>query len=111
MSCCITFMPCGTAMLMRYSATPGIAQRTIAIAETILGCKRRRRQLRSKGFEPDGERNQDRKRRYNRLGNSARVDVVLHYLHALRDSNADAIQRDARHCAENYRDRGNHFGL
>ena len=29
-------------MLMRYSATPGIAQRTIAIAETISGCKRRR---------------------------------------------------------------------
>ena len=65
-----------------------------------------------KGFEPDGERNQERKRHYNRLSNPTRVDIVLHYLHALRDNEMpDAILRDARHRAENYRDRGNHFGL
>src|SRR6266542_1426477 len=38
MSCCITFIPREMAVLMRYSARPGIAQRTSASAETICGC-------------------------------------------------------------------------
>src|SRR6266571_1358023 len=42
MSCCITFIPREMAVLMRYSARPGIAQRTSASAETICGCTWRR---------------------------------------------------------------------
>src|SRR6266480_5459238 len=68
-------------------------------------------QLGRKGFQSDNKYNQKCQRRCNRLGHSARKDIVPHHFHAARNRSADAVQRQARHGAKNNRERGNHLRL
>src|SRR6266480_3640700 len=68
-------------------------------------------QLRRKGFQSDNKYNQKCQRRCNRLGYSARKDIVPHHFQAARNRSADAVQREARHGAKNNRERGSHLGL
>src|SRR5262249_23064500 len=65
--------------------------------------------LRREPSKAKAECDQKRHCRDGRLRYPSREDVVLHHLHAARDGSADAIQGDARQCAEDKGQRGQHL--